>query len=152
MIFAIDPGSTESGICLYSELTGKFGVNKLPNEEILERLREYKSAMLAIEMVACYGMPAGASLFDTCVWIGRFIEAHGGQHTKIFRKTVVTHICGSSKAKDSNIRKALIDRFGPPGTKKKPGRLYGVKKDMWSALAIALTFAEQNPNMLKSGV
>jgi hypothetical protein len=42
------------------------------------------------------------------------------------------------RAKDSNIRQALIDRFGEPGTKKVPGLLYGIKKDEWSALALGV--------------
>ena len=40
------------------------------------------------------------------------------------------------KAKDSNIRQALIDRFGPVGTKKNPGWFYGVSKDVWAAIAV----------------
>jgi hypothetical protein len=43
------------------------------------------------------------------------------------------------KAKDANIRQALIDKIGPQGTKKDPGPTYGISKDVWSALAIAVT-------------
>jgi hypothetical protein len=43
------------------------------------------------------------------------------------------------RAKDQNIRQALIDRLGPPGTKKNPGPTYGVTSHMWSALAVAVT-------------
>ncbi len=42
-----------------------------------------------------------------------------------------------------NIRQALIDRFGPPGKKKAPGATYGLSGDMWSALAVAVTFTDK---------
>jgi len=66
----------------------------------------------------------------------------------LMRKTVAAHLCNTSRANDSNIRQALIDRFGPGrekaiGTKKNPGPLYGIKKDLWSALAVAVTYADK---------
>jgi hypothetical protein len=93
-------------------------------------------------------MPVGKEVFDTCIWTGRFIqahkEAHGlkAEHTLVYRKDVKIHFCHSMKAKDSNIRQALIDRFGGKdkaiGKKNAPGPLYGVSKDMWQALAVGL--------------
>jgi hypothetical protein len=104
-------------------------------------------AHLVVEMVACYGMPVGREVFDTCVWIGRFIEAWGRPHSTLYRSTVKLHLCGQTRAKDANVRQALIDRFGPGrekaiGTKAKKGPLYGVKADVWQALALAVTFAD----------
>ena len=87
--------------------------------------------LLVIEMIASYGMPVGKEVFDTCVWIGRFIQ----QDEKM-------NICGSMKAKDSNIRQALIDRFGTVGTKKNPGWFYGFKADCWSAYAVGITYLD----------
>lgn len=79
--------------------------------------------LLAIEMVASYGMPVGETVFETCVWIGRFIEglkfAVRG-FSKVYRKDEKINLCHSMKAKDSNIRQALIDRFGEVGIKKNP--------------------------------
>lgn len=96
---------------------------------------------LAIEMIASYGMPVGREVFETCVWIGRFIEAWGGTYamTRVTRNEVKNHLCGSSKAKDSNIRQALIDLFGPPGKKSDPGPTFGLSGDMWAALGVAAT-------------
>lgn len=76
-----------------------------------------------IEMVASYGMPVGKEVFDTCVWIGRFKQralSEGKEVEYIYRKDEKMNICHSMKAKDSNIRQALIDRFGVVGTKKNP--------------------------------
>lgn len=85
------------------------------------RFAEYD--LLAIEMVASYGMPVGKEVFDTCVWIGRFVQENdkiGKNYYYIYRKDEKMNICNSMKAKDSNIRQALIDRFGEVGTKKRP--------------------------------
>jgi hypothetical protein len=81
------------------------------------------------------------------VWIGRFVEAWRGSYTLMFRREVKLHLCGQARAKDPNVRQALIDRFGPGrekaiGTKKQPGPLYGVSADVWSALAVAVTWSE----------
>jgi len=141
-IIAIDPGNIESAWLVYSDGDIlEFG--KVPNEELLDKLGYLNSRLqledyhLAIEMIASYGMPVGASVFDTCVWIGRFVQKFGGNYTYVYRKDVKIHLCGSMKAKDGNIRQALLDRHGAQGTKKDPGKTYGISKDVWSALAIA---------------
>ena len=51
-------------------------------------------------------------------------------------------ICRDSRAKDSNVRQALIDRYGGPSTVKKGGVLHGVSKDVWAALAVGVTYWE----------
>lgn len=71
-------------------------------------------------MIASYGMPVGKEVFETCVWIGKFAEASGMKENYIYRKEEKMNLCHSMKAKDSNIRQALIDRFGVVGTKKNP--------------------------------
>jgi len=37
----------------------------------------------------------------------------------------------------------LIDRFGKQGTKKHPGPLYGITKDIIAAFAVAVTWLDQ---------
>ena len=117
MILAIDPGNVESAYTIMDKRTMKpIEVGKCSNECLLQRLdnlSQNKFECCAIEMVASYGMPVGASVFETCVWIGRFwemVENRVGIPTvRIFRKDVKMNICGQTKAKDGNIRQALID-------------------------------------------
>lgn len=145
-LIAIDPGPEESAIVwiAFNGLPKRFG--KFPNGEIIPQFTDALKGgwhHLAIEMIASYGMPVGAEVFETCVWIGRFIEAWGGPFTKIYRREVKSFLCGDSKAKDGNIRQALIDRYGGSsaiGNKKSPGPLYGITKDVWAALAVAVTW------------
>lgn len=138
-ILAIDPGTLESGWVIFRDgRVVESGVCK--NELMIPVLRAWDDA-LAIEMIASYGMPVGREVFETCVWIGRFVQAY--RYTKlaqlIYRKDVKMHLCGTSQAKDPHIRQALIDLIGPQGVKKAPGPTYGVKSHAWAALAVAVT-------------
>jgi hypothetical protein len=47
------------------------------------------------------------------------------------------------RAKDANIRQALLDLIGPQGTKAQPGPTYGIKSHTWAALAVAVYAANQ---------
>ncbi len=142
---AIDPGPEKSAFVLYD---GKVVAKDIVgNRHLLEAIKsEEQAGKLVVEMIASYGMPVGAEVFETCVWIGRFIEANNGAHAKVYRKDVKLHLCGQPRAKDPNVRQALIDRFGGKekaiGSKKRPGPLYGIKGDMWAALAVAVTYAD----------
>lgn len=145
MILAIDPGNIESAYCLIDSKTYKpieFG--KIDNTLLLIKLKELEYDKLIIEMIASYGMAVGASVFDTCVWIGRFIQARKCPDFEyIYRKEEKINLCNSMKAKDSNIRQALIDRFGDVGVKKNPGFFYGFKKDIWAAFAVGTTWLDK---------
>lgn len=141
-ILALDPGTRETGVVVL--LDGRVSASSvLPNADVLQIIRDSDAEVLAIEMVASYGMPVGAEVFETCVWIGRFVQqwdVHVKRaQTLIYRKDVKLHLCGSARAKDGNIRQALLDRLGKPGTKKQKGPTYGVKSHAWAALAVAVT-------------
>jgi hypothetical protein len=58
------------------------------------------------------------------------------------RRDVKLTLCGSARAKDTNIRQALIDALGEVGTKKNPGPLYGVSGHYWAALGVAYTASQ----------
>lgn len=154
MILAIDPGNIESGyVVLDSENLKPIIARKENNEKLLERIikGDITISYVAIEKIASYGMPVGATTFDTCIWIGKFEQAiieHLNVYDikYIYRKDEKMNLCNSMKAKDSNIVQALIDRFAPntpnkgKGTKKEPGWFYGFKKDIWQAYAVAVTY------------
>jgi hypothetical protein len=142
MLIAIDPGPTESGVVKFESPTGPFVAAKLPNDQLLKYLSGKREMRLAIETMTSTGMAVGAETFKTCIWIGRFLERHGGPHRLIKRGEVKLHLCGTMQARDPNIRQALVDRFGDKGTKKAPGKLYGFHSDLYSALAIGLTALE----------
>lgn len=100
--------------------------------------------VVVIEKVESYGMAVGAEVFDTVLWAGRFAEAaHRVPVVMLPRRAVKLALCADSRAKDANIRQALIDRFGGSaaiGRKAAPGPLYGISRDVWSALATAVTY------------
>ena len=145
-IFAIDPGTEQSGLVIMVD--GRVTSACIhANAEVLDELRIHASTPVAIEMIASYGMAVGKEVFETCVWIGRFIEAAGQDRVRlVYRKDVKLHLCGSPRAKDANIRQALIDKWGGKavavGNSKKPGPLYGVKSHAWAALGVAVTALE----------
>lgn len=149
MILAVDPGNEQSGFVIYNEDIGRVLTSGIrDNDAMLQVVRDWstENCRLAIEMIASYGMPVGKEVFDTCVWIGRFVQEWGSRSDEnpvlVYRKDVKMHLCGQAKAKDSNIWQALLDKFGPVGTKRDPGTLYGVRSHARAALAVAVTFAE----------
>ena len=147
MILSIDPGNIESAYVVLDENLKPVDFAKVDNEDLLESIifKDFTEITeVAIEMIASYGMPVGATVFETCVWIGRFTEAiwqkYGFKVNFVYRKDVKMNLCGTTKAKDGNVRQALIDRFGEVGVKKAPGWFYKVSKDVWSAIAVGVTY------------
>lgn len=163
MILAIDPGNEESGYVLIDKDLKPLEFGKFVNDNIKQELRRNiekygHDLKIAIEMVASYGMAVGREVFDTCVWIGRFVEMTESYNTNvkfIYRKDEKMNLCHSMKANDSTITQALVDRFAygirnhGKGTKKDPGWFYGFKKDVWQAYAVAVTFYDM---YLKEGM
>jgi len=150
-ILSIDPGPTESAWLEYDTATATpTAWDKAANETVLRHCILSPADLLAVEMFASYGMPVGAEVFASCVWVGRYVERWAGEQRDfrlVFRSEVKMHLTHSMQAKDSNIRAALMDRYGPGkelavGRKASPGPLYGMKADCWSALAVAITAAE----------
>jgi hypothetical protein len=142
VILALDPGTRETGWVLWTgERVAYSGVQR--NEDVLTMVAGWRDreTRLAVETMQAMGLPAGQEVFETCIWIGRFVQAwHAPDEViRIKRTEVKLHLCGSTRAKDPNVRQALLDAIGAPGTKRDPGPTYGVKSHAWSALAVAVT-------------
>ncbi len=153
LTFAIDPGNTQSQFVVFN---GALVVDRgfLPNvlfiKELPTWLNIYKPRWVVIEGIASYGMSVGAEVFETCIWIGRFYQKcsdSGFVPEIMLRREVKLHLCGTTKAKDGNVRQAIIDRFGGKdaaiGRKATPGVLYGITSHAWAALALAITFTDK---------
>lgn len=155
-ILALDPGPEQTAWVIY-EAGVILDCGKEPNADVRNLVKRatpdsFGPALLAVEMVASYGMPVGREVFDTCVWIGRFLEAWRGPCRRIYRHDVKMHLCHrTAKVTDAVIRQALIDRFGPGkdkaiGRKSAPGPLYWLRGDEWAALGVALAAEWQEQN------
>jgi len=146
ILLAIDPGPTLSAyLVLETEGYQIIDKGKVDNDKLMELVKTGYFDMMAIEVMQSFGMGVGQSVFETAYYIGRLMqiaEGLGSKVRKVYRSEVKMHHCHTMKAKDTNIRTVLIDRFGEPGTKKNPGVTYGITKDTWSALAIATFVAD----------
>lgn len=160
-ILAIDPGNIESGYSVINEDFVPLEFGKMENEALLEALPEmickYGAYHVVIEMIGHYGtgLAAGKTVFDTCIWIGRFTQFLFDLGIKrnfveyVLRKHYVTVLTGSPKAKDSNVIQYLIDRFAPDtpnrgkGTKKDKGWFYGFHADVWQSYALAVFYMDK---------
>lgn len=146
-LLAIDPGTTESAYVVMDENYKPIEAKKLPNADVRQRLLELNPDHVFIELIGHYGtgMPAGQTVFDTCIWIGRFVEILLERDPELVKRVPVkVHHCGSPRAKDTNVRQALVDRFTPnapnmgKGTRAKPGWFYGFRADVWQAYAVGV--------------
>lgn len=154
--------------------------DKTNNQEIynaiLQSLNEYLTLEkiqtcdinIAIEHMESHGMAVGMTTFETCYFIGelKYKLSHELYNDiinnmnnnidininlyRIYRSQEKSYICNSVRAKDSNIRQALIDKFGEVGTKNNQGYFYGFKADIWSSFAVAYTYYLMALNNVKT--
>lgn len=151
-IMAIDPGPKECGYVVLDGDCVKAAIVR-PIHELIYCIDsgQCDNDRIVVEKLACMGMAVGAEVFETAYNIGEI--RHAWRRRFIFRpirfltrNEVKLHLCQSPRAKDANIRQAIIDRYGGKdkaiGNKKNPGPLYGVKSHCWAALALAITAQE----------
>ena len=163
-VLAVDPGTKSSGVILANlaeplKPTTDSSIcptiiyhDHMNNHELVDSLRlprfsvnneDYILKYVAIENMVSYNMRVGRETFETCMWIGRFIEAvlsNSQLSTALLipRPSVKMLLCGSMRAKDADIRRSISDLYGGKGTKASPGPLFGIAQHKWSALAIAM--------------
>lgn len=155
IVLGLDPGTEQSALVAFNGESVR-DHRILSNREILAFLHECSShiydspIVLVIEQIESFGMAVGKEVFETVFWTGRFAEAWCPKRfERLPRRPIKLHLCQSVKASDTNIRQALIDRFGPTsdvaiGKKAKPGPLYGIKGHEFAALAVAVTWFDQH--------
>lgn len=146
-LLAFDPGNEQTAWVVWDYRKQKivrFGLE--PNDVVLTRILHGDfddCRRFACEMIASYGMAVGRTVFETCVFVGAALQTWtlvtGKPCGRVYRQEVKLEVCKSPKANDSNIRAALIDMLGPPGRKATPGPTFGVSKDVWAALGVAVT-------------
>jgi hypothetical protein len=139
-ILALDPGTRETGWVEFD--AGRVADSGVAdNYDVLRWVRASTADVLAIEWIESYGMPVGREVFETVRWTGRFAQAWREPDAVVWvpRRDVKLHLCGSPRAKDANIRQALLNLLGPQGTKRAPGPTYGIRSHAWAALAVAVT-------------
>jgi hypothetical protein len=150
-LLALDPGTSRSAsIALDGRTLRPLGFGIEANDALVERLRAGCEAfdLVVIEKVESFGMAVGEEVFETVFWSGRFAEAVDPVPVRrLGRRAVKLAICGDPRAKDPNIRQALIDRYGGKdnaiGTKAEPGPLHAIVRDVWAALALGLAWLER---------
>jgi hypothetical protein len=151
VILAIDPdprGGT--WVELRHDATIVYHERNSPIDEIASIIPD--ADRVIVEDVQSYGMPVGRSIFSTVKNIGH-MRAVALQHRvkfddSIARPAVKARLCGSVRAKDGNVRQAVIDLYPSTGggkvpeigTKSKPGPLYSIAADEWAALALGVVW------------
>lgn len=159
-VFAVDPGTVESGWVVLSRDLTILQKGKSENIVLLRKILpclglKYPDARLVIEDMQSFGKPVGNEVFKTAQFSGRIAEAWfnlRGQEA-VFQKTTLMrrYITGFSKGgKDSDVRRGIMDIYANEtgyledtaliGKKKAPGPLFGVVNDIWLALGHAITF------------
>ena len=155
IILAIDPGPVTSGYVCYVTSTNEphrilDWADEIPNTELAQKIalipyQGFHADELAIEYIASYGMLLDDRTLRTQYYVGYFsalFQAYtqGRPVHCFYRKTILTALCGSAKAKSTNLKSAICNLFDEPAPPKRPkGPLKGLTHHAWDALAVALT-------------
>lgn len=151
---AIDPGTIESGISQFVDGLPRMGENSnvvATNDSVLRCILSGSvCGPVVIEDFRPSGNRIGMDSIETIVWIGRFFQAaldHGNVAVRIPRRDVKRFLCGNIGVNDAGVWMAVVDEFGGKikaiGDKKNPGPLYGIKSHVRQAVALGVTYMEQ---------
>lgn len=132
-VLAIDPGPTTSGAVLCTfPLRIHYADPSVPTRHLADFLtydncrrpwagldngRLEGGDVVLLEKIVHYGgkIHAGADTFETCYESGiiaRSAELSGVSVYRIDRREIKLHLCGNPRAKDPEIRTAIVDRYG----------------------------------------
>lgn len=154
-VLAIDPGTFASGWAVMDYKTREpVACGKYENERLLDELTLgfFYADLVVVEMLTSYGAPVGRETLETCVWVGRFLQAaamDGKQIQTMNRRDVKYELTGSTRATDAMIRQYLVDRFAygvrnhGKGTQDFPGWFYGFRADIWQAYALGVAWIDR---------
>jgi hypothetical protein len=140
----IDPGQRTSGLCRIEPAAKgawrpTLALARAPNPAVADCLANARGlAGVGIETASCYGLPVGASVFETVLWAGRFAQAAFACTENVFlvtRAQVKRALCPGERANDVAVRQRLLSMFGP---------VKGVGSHAWAALAVAFVCATGN--------
>lgn len=126
-LLAIDPGDKISAWVVFAPWkqpdkhlapfrVGGFGRAK--NADLRNAMGKFSTEQRAthrmiIEMLRARGMPTANQEFETCVQIGMFRKLWlPGLWSYAFRGDIKLCLCGMARAKDTNVRSALIELWG----------------------------------------
>lgn len=147
LILGIDPGTTESGICLIEakgfDRPNIVRADKIGNSDVKELIwQERKRIEVVIEGMANQSRAFGHSSIETCYYIGRLLEFCFGFTESVPVTLYKRHEYGrffvnSGLLKDATLRAALETIWGPSAKKNDP--LYPLRgaSDKRSAFALA---------------
>ena len=162
-VLAIHPGNVESAYALIdSKNYEPLEIDKIENNLLLEKI-DYLYDKRNINnnlMDVVIEIGSDKNTLETVFWIGRFyerslqnilVDEEGNKYEKvnrIYHKDIKMNLCGKTKANNSTITQALIDRFAynvpnlGKGYKSTPGFFYGFRDDIWKSYAVGVTYID----------
>jgi hypothetical protein len=162
IVLGIDPGPTHCGVVLYDTDEGRAldSAKDMPIDSVLVVLRNprglFRSCVAPIDLVTIERPQfsgqrnASAELLRTAEVVGRLQQRaldSGLTVSLLTRREVCRELHVSGAGKDGQVRTAMIEEHGGSkevavGTKKNPGKLYGVTSHAWQALGLAFVAAQ----------
>lgn len=173
MLLAIDPGTARSA---YVGMTDKYEIlakAKVDNAQVLELIMLGGYDALVIECMEPRTLNTGKKqappqrigdeTYETCIWIGRFMEAairRGMDVHRVYRSEERKCLIPSKRnglppleppvpnTPDALIRRALAARFARfdkirgKGTARKRDVFYGFAADVWNAFAVGVVYLD----------
>ena len=176
---AVDPGTTESAYCGMNSDYSLIAAAKVKNERLMQLINLGGYDAIVIECMEARTLNVkkfdpdgktpppqkiGDETYETCIWIGRFMEAAIRRNMavyRVYRSEERSTLVPSKKNKlppfegpvpksiDAQIRMALIRRFAKHDKKNGKGRkncpdvFYGFKTDMWNAFAVGVVHLDR---------